>query len=516
MTNPSVIQPNKYRRVAVLVGLVLAFFVASNLDIAGGQNGSVGVFVPPFSISPTSSDSSTWYCSTPSLGANTASVLTLELTNNSGHRQSAQIEFDQANGTVKMLHRVLAPKTNIAIPVTARATGGLGIGVDFSGGGDLAGLTVSGSLGYSQEFCQPSPGPTWLVQGLGTAGTSAGKISIYNPFGTDSIIDLSFLTPNGLEQPGPLQAMVLGPKRSMSVNVMDWVQGQSPLSAVIQTRLGRVVPGGLELRSNPLPSGITFAPTSPETFPIYKFPLLNQTTNQSVDLDLYNFSQNRQIISISTQSLVQNLVPGTAIPSTFSSPTSSVGSKSSFVETVPGETAISIPLKTIASVPVGTPFSLLVKGGAQFSAIVTLSGSTAGPDVGLTLEQGSEQEWPRWFSVLYTQPAGTDYKSVMIAYGAQKDGVSGLFLRDRLGAANLAETPNSITTPGYSNGSPTVDGQNGVSLSTSRKRLSVYATLSSGTLPIAYSLTASSDAVVAVAFVGSDGSIVPFSSIPMD
>ena len=515
MTNSYVIRQNKYRRGAVLVGLVLAFLLAANLDIAGGQNGDIGVFVPPFSISPTSSDSSTWYCSAPSLNANSASVLTLELTNNSGHRQTAQIKFDQANGTVKMLHRALAPKSNMAIPVTARGTGGLGIGIDFSGGGDIAGLTLSGTLGYSQEFCQPSPGPTWLVQGLGTGGSSSGKISIYNPFGTDSIIDLSFLTPDGLEQPGPLQAMVLGPNRSMSVNVMDWVQGQSPISAVIQTRLGRVVPGGLEMRSNPLPSGITFAPTSPETFPIYKFPLLDQTTNQSVVLDLYNFSQNRQIISISTQSFAQNLVPGTATPSTFSSSTSR-GLKSSFVEMVPGETAISIPLKTIASVPVGTPFSLLVKGGAQFSAIVTLSGSTAGPDVGLTLEQGSEQEWARWLSVLYSQPTGTDYKSVMIAYVAQKDGVSGLFLRDRLGSATLTETPNSIPTPAFSNGVPTVDGQNGVTLSTSRKMVNVYPTLSSGTSPIAYSLTASSDALVAVAFVGSDGSIVPFSSIPMD
>ncbi len=489
-----------FRGIAIALGLLAAFFAAVNLNFAGGSNPSAGVFVPAFSVSPASSDSSTWYCSLPSMSKFPGQSVVLHLTNTVDRSLRAKVRISQG-GSIKTLAIKVAPKSDVSMPLTLSAKAASGISIAFAGGGSLAGLTISGPNGYSQEYCQPSPGPSWIVEGLSTAGNSIGAVSVYNPFGTDSIVDMKLLTGQGSQSPGPLQAVVLAPGASISVNLLDWEQGQRPIAISINTRLGRVVVGGIELRSDSSASGIAFAPATAETFNHYNFPLLNQTSNQSVVLDLYNFSASRQRVKVAIQALNQS---GTTT-STLASSTTAGSAKTGFDEAIPAQTAVSIPLKAIASVPVGTLFSLAVGVNGDVSAIVTLAGSSLGPASGLFLESGANQSWPRWLSMLYGAPSSQSYSHLAVLFRAPSRGATALLTR------NLRVLP-----PASSNAVLPADAPTGVVLTSTPDQANILGTSNTGGFPASFRMTSSKMAIFAIAFIGPDGSLTPLASIPTD
>ena len=500
LTNRLKIGRGALRGIAIALGLLAFLIAAVNINFAGGYNASSGVFVPAFSVSPASSDSSTWYCSLPSISAFPGQAVMLHLTNTVDRSLRAKVTISQGASTKSVAVRVAA-KSDLSMPVALSPTAASGISVAFAGGGSLAGLTISGPNGYSQEYCQPSPGPSWIVQGLSTAGKSIGAVSIYNPFATDSIVDMSLLTSGGLQSPGPLQAVVLAPGASININLLDWEQGQRPIAISINTRLGRVVVGGIELRSDASASGIAFAPATAETFNTYNFPLLNQTSNQSVSLDLYNFSDSRQSVKVAIQALNQS---GTTT-STLASSTAASATKTSFNETVPAQTALSIPLKAIASVPVGTLFSLTVDVNGDVSAMVTLAGSSQGPAAGLFLESGANQSWPRWLSMLYGEPLAESYSHLAVVF------------RTSSRAATALLTRNLRVVPTASSGAVLIaDAPTGVVLTSAQDRASILSTANPGGFPASLSITSSRMAIFAIAYISSDGSLTPFASIPTD
>ncbi len=492
------------RRLAVGLVLLGAFVGAAEINIAGSPSSTPGAFAPAFSISPTSSDSSTWYCSIPAMAKFASQNIVLHLTNTSDRILKAKVALS-IGGTVSSTALTVAAKADRSVPLSASAKNATGVTVDFAGGASLAGLAISGPNGYSQEFCQPSPGPSWIVEGLSTAGKSLGVVSVYNPFGTDSIVDMSLLTSSGSQSPGPLQAMVLTPGASLNVNLLDWEQGQRPMAVKITTRLGRVVVGGLELRSDSSASGISFAPAMAETFDNYNFPLLDQTSNQSVTLDLYNFSSLAQKVKVAIQSLGQ--MGSAAATLTSGATTTPSGTKSSFSEVVPAETAVSIPLKTLASVPVGTLFSLSAQGSGTVSALITQAGSSLGPSDGLFLDPGANQSWPSWFSMLYEAPISIHYDRVAVAYSTASASATALLTR-YLHHQTAGVASNSAA--------PSADSGTGLVLASRQNQASILRTSNPGGFPASFLLNSSGSTVFAMAFISADGSLIPFASIPTD
>ncbi len=482
--------------------LALALVAAATVNLGRGPAGPNVLFAPAFSVSPQNSDSSTWYCTVPRLDKVPGVSIGLELTNLSPRAQRASVDFYSGNG--KDLHKAYSVPAGTNLPVTLElpASKPGGVEVTFPGGGNVVGMVATGSQGYSQLLCQPSPGPQWLVEGMSTQGSSTAALAVFNPFGADAIVDIAFLTPSGLQQPGPLQAIVVGGHSTTEVYLPNWLQGVGPIAAQVTTRIGRVVAGAVEVRSDPSATGVVLVPVSAEIFSGYDFPLLSVTANQGVTLQLYNLSGTEQTanVSISTLSSVGGVsatTTTTAVPST----TLQVGS-SRFKESVPAQGTMSIPLKTIASVPIGTPFSMHVSGGVV--AMVVAKGSSAGPLVGLFEEPGVKLSWHRWLELLYGPSAAEAGSQVAMVVGSGGKRGSGLvepfyFVHHAL-SAQLSG----------------IDSVAGVPFVVDSSQVQVFPSEFPGGLPVAFTISTSRDTVPAMALIGSDGSLTPFSQIPVN
>ncbi len=64
---------------------------------------------------------------------------------------------------------------------------------------------------------------------------------MFNPFGDDAVVDLTFLTPDGVQAPGDGQAIDVPRRSRVSIAVHDLVLRQSPLAVQVHARSGRIV-----------------------------------------------------------------------------------------------------------------------------------------------------------------------------------------------------------------------------------------------------------------------------------
>ncbi|MDA8196075.1 MAG: DUF5719 family protein [Actinomycetota bacterium] len=473
---------------AIVFLLALSTFV---FNIVSGRQAPKTNFVPSLSVSPVAADSSTWYCTLPPSGLLKGDSVDVYLINGSKYRQSVTVESYRSGASPSTVSLNLSSASSQSVTEKLQPNRPTGVTAFFTGGADLVMARLSGSFGSTETFCHPSPGPNWIVQGFSTEGNSDGYLQVFNPFGSDAIVDVTFMTPSGPNAPGPLQAVVLAAHQSMSVKISDWFQGVSTIGATVSTRIGRVVTGGVEVRSDTHSTGTSFILASPETFSQTLYPLLTQTANQSAILHLINVTNSDSSVLVNVTDL-------------SSSNRQSKRTVTSFKEQVPAYSTISVPLKAAPGVPVGSFFSLDVKSNSQIASSVELVGSTLGPLLGFSLVSGVGTFWPSWISVLTTPPFTSSYKQVAVNYQSKRKNSTALISKLFVNGANPLPTDTGI------------DSVAGVSLNTRSDSFSVLPTDNSTGFPDLFVAHSSSASVMALAYIQSDGSMVPIPSIALD
>jgi hypothetical protein len=89
--------------------------------------------------------------------------------------------------------------------------------------------------------CARQSATSWYFAAGDTGRGAEDWVALFNPFGDDAIVDLTFLTPDGVQAPGPAQALVVPRRSRVSVPVHDLVRRESPLAIQVHARTGRVV-----------------------------------------------------------------------------------------------------------------------------------------------------------------------------------------------------------------------------------------------------------------------------------
>ncbi|KJF18337.1 hypothetical protein AXFE_07250 [Acidithrix ferrooxidans] len=480
----------------LLIGVVFANSASSRVLVKQSQ------FVPSFSVSPVASDSSTWYCSLPQAKYFGKRSLSLVLTNTSKFSQTASIYIYSKNAKAKHLKMKIPGGSLRRFGMRGLYKSATGVSADFTGGADLVSLVASLPSSNVEGFCQPSPGPTWIVQGFNTVSASKGFLSIFNPFATDAIVDISFVTPTGPVDPGPLQAVVVPAFSSIDVRLADWFQNTPAITASIQTRIGRIVAGGFEVRSDSKANGMVFASTTPEIFANTDFPLLVQTANQSVDLNLENLSSSQKNVLISIKTL--------SAQTTVKAPAIGHGAKVSTIsETVPPQSSLVVPLKAVASVPVGSFFFVRVHSNYTVAALATLAGSDLGPLNGYFIESGYGSYWPSWLSMLDISPFGAKYNQLALYYGG------GQVVSAR-GSQTALFSKAFVDGQAPSSKQSGIDANAGIGVVPSPSSVQLFPTTNSVGFPDLFTLRSSAPTEMALAYVTPEGSIIPIPSIPLD
>ncbi len=116
-----------------------------------------------------------------------------------------------------------------------------GVVVEVFGGQAVVEHEVRGNDDFAVGPCTRHAGRRWFFAGVSTDRGAQDWLVLFNPFGDDAIVDVSFLTANGVDAPGETQALVVPRRSRVSIPVHDLVSREPDIGIAVEARTGRVV-----------------------------------------------------------------------------------------------------------------------------------------------------------------------------------------------------------------------------------------------------------------------------------
>ena len=102
--------------------------------------------------------------------------------------------------------------------------------------------TRSGARVTSPASRAPAAPPTdWYFAGGTTVRGTQQFLALFDPFGDDAIVDVSFVTDTGVLEPAQVQGLVVARRSRLSVPVHDLVPRQGLVAVHVHARTGRIV-----------------------------------------------------------------------------------------------------------------------------------------------------------------------------------------------------------------------------------------------------------------------------------
>jgi hypothetical protein len=147
------------------------------------------------------------------------------------------------------------PRGSVSVPEVAAGDGGwAGAIVEADAGQVVVYQSVSGPLGASVSPCATSGSPTWYLPGGQTRVNADEYVSLLNPYPTSTIVDLSFVTNQGSEQPQNFQGIDVPADGLATVDLGSYLSRRSSIETIVKARTGSVVAWETEVVTPP-PSG---------------------------------------------------------------------------------------------------------------------------------------------------------------------------------------------------------------------------------------------------------------------
>jgi hypothetical protein len=248
------------RRAAVLALVAGAIAVAVALDRGGGGAVAPGAAAPVLSgptVPAPDSVSTAWYCTEGTGAPEQRGNETIWIANLGDDAARADVTVMPGGDTEPSSRRVTVPKhAQLSVPVSsvvsaaeqAEETGiiaGPGVVVEVFGGRAIVEHEIDGQTEGQADIavgpCAREPGHEWYFAAGTTERGAEQRLSLFNPFADDAILDLSFATDAGLVAPTDLQSLVVPRRSRVTVPLANFVRRQAQVGAHVHVRTGRVV-----------------------------------------------------------------------------------------------------------------------------------------------------------------------------------------------------------------------------------------------------------------------------------
>jgi hypothetical protein len=116
-----------------------------------------------------------------------------------------------------------------------------GIVVEVAGGQAVVSHEIKANGDVATEPCARTASTEWYFAAGTTLRGAQEYIVLFNPFGDDAVVDVTFVTDSGVQQPDGAQAVDVPRRSRVSLAVHDLVPRQRDVAAEVQARSGRVV-----------------------------------------------------------------------------------------------------------------------------------------------------------------------------------------------------------------------------------------------------------------------------------
>jgi hypothetical protein len=197
----------------------------------------------------------------------------------------------------------LAPGEQVSVPVAdVLATAEPGVVVETGGPAAVSHVLEHGD-DVAVESCTRTAAADWYFASGTTVEGSQHDLLLFNPFGADAIVDVSFVTDTGAQEPAALQAMVVPRRSRVTVPVQDSVLRQARVAAHVHARTGRIVAEQTQTFDDVAVDGVardgialSAGATAPAT--VWRIPAGSTRDAGRVQLALANFSRENARVDV--------------------------------------------------------------------------------------------------------------------------------------------------------------------------------------------------------------------------
>jgi hypothetical protein len=127
------------------------------------------------------------------------------------------------------------------------ATADPGVVVETAGGPAVVSHVLARGGDVASEPCTRRAAADWYFASGTTVEGSQHDLVLFNPFGDDAIVDVSFATDTGAQEPTTLQALVVPRRSRVRLPVQDSVLRQARVATHVHARTGRIIAEQVEV-----------------------------------------------------------------------------------------------------------------------------------------------------------------------------------------------------------------------------------------------------------------------------
>jgi hypothetical protein len=354
-------------RAPVVVAVAAALAVGLLLGRSGAR--AAPPPAPPATgpvAAPASALSSSWFCAGATDTAHGEATGRLVVTNAGPRTLRASVTVLAARGSGRRARRyasTVAPGSRASLPESVRGGAAwVGAIVTLDGGDASVEEETTGPLGTTAQPCATSGSSTWYFANGATLVNADSEISLLNPYPAPAIVDLSFTTDQGEEQPGSLQAVVVPGDTLVAVDLRGALRRRRSIATTIRTTTGRVVAWKTDIVTPPAPHQPilgTKAAAEPDADPASPYPGVTVTLGAPTPSVTWAWPEGITEAGVAERYLIYD--PGSRAAEVALAVHLDEGSAEPFDLTVgPGQVS-TLSMATEARVPPGVGYSVTVR-----------------------------------------------------------------------------------------------------------------------------------------------------------
>jgi hypothetical protein len=269
---------------------------------------------------PTRALSSSWFCAgATDNGAAKGGVSApgrVVIANAGSAPASGSVTLVPSQGANRTVPVQVGPYSSVS--VNEHLPGGsqwIGAIADMDAGAVAVSQEIDSTLGWSSTPCATSGSSSWYFATGFTMANAGVELSLLNPYPSDSVVDLSFTTNQGIETPENLQGLVVPADGMLSVNLGDHMRRRSAIATTVTARTGRVVAWQTQWALTPAPGAVlsgTPAASSPLADPQWPVAGVTDTLGSSSAGVSWTWPDGRAGNGVTEQYLIYNPGPNSA------------------------------------------------------------------------------------------------------------------------------------------------------------------------------------------------------------
>jgi hypothetical protein len=420
--SPRAIRPAM--QISLVIGLVLLLVGVGVVDRALAKPATAVVAAQPVSAVPAAQvESSAWYCAGGTGIAGSAAVATLDLANTTARRATGTMTVvTDAGATVTRAISLAARAQETISPSSVTPANWVATGLQFEGGGVLVSQSVDGPDGWSAAPCARTTSADWYFASGSTEPGNTLNLALFNPTAATAVVDLSFITPQGVLEPQLFEGVVVRAGGLVVEQIGAYVQDQSSVSTVVQVGTGRVVADETQVVSVGGVRGLSLRLGVPRLADTWVLPRSVDPVGGSTTLSIFNPTLRPE-----------RLVATVRLPS---------GPVTPFAKTLLGQSTWVLAADAQVRIPKGVSYSMVVRasGGAGVVVDRTVAAPTGAP----APQFGAQTAVPGTAAGAREIVAAPGTRATPAVPGA---GATGLGLLNP-GTGRVAVTVSSAPTPG--------------------------------------------------------------------